>query len=129
MKAFILFSGILIGHRAGVTARYLEELQGDCAPVHILVARGSAEQEGEGATGRLSTTLKRSIPGATSEAIKYPAKLSPYPQSEAQGVQACKDQMTAYAKRCPQSKLVLMGYSQVCLHVFQSNEYFNANRG
>jgi hypothetical protein len=122
MKAFILLFGIVIGHGAGVAARYLEERQGGCAPVHILVARGSAEPEGEGSTGRLSTTLKRSIPGATSEAINYPAKLSPYPQSEAQGVQACKNQMTAYAKRCPQSKVVLMGYSQVCLHVFQPSE-------
>jgi acetylxylan esterase len=118
MKAPIL-AGLLSAFVAVAVATNLDERQGGCAPVHILVARGSQEPEGEGATGRLATQVKKDIPGATSEAINYPAKLSPYPQSEAQGVQACKDQMTAYAKKCPNSKLVLMGYSQVWLSLIQ----------
>jgi acetylxylan esterase len=106
-----LIVGVLGGLVAG--SAILDKRQTGCSSVHILVGRGSGEPKGEGATGRLSTTLKRSIAGATSEAVDYPAKLSPYPQSESTGVQAVKEQMTAYVKKCPQSKIVLMGYSQV----------------
>lgn len=118
MKVSILIFGLLSGFTAA--SIIMEKRQNACSPVHIIVARGSGEPQGEGATGRLATTLKEEIPGTTSEAVDYPAKLSPYPQSESAGVKACKEQMTAYVKKCRESKIVLMGYSQV-----RSSKLFN----
>jgi acetylxylan esterase len=84
-----------------------------CSRVHILVGRGSGEAAGMGATGRLVTQMKSAISGVTAEAINYPAKLSPYPDSSSAGTNAVVKQTTAYVKRCPNAKIVLMGYSQV----------------
>jgi acetylxylan esterase len=88
-----------------------------CSRVHILVGRGSGEAAGMGATGRLVNQMKSAITGVTAEAIDYPAKLSPYAQSSSAGTNAAVKQTTAYVKRCPNAKIVLMGYSQVSLIV------------
>jgi hypothetical protein len=90
--------------------------------VHILVGRGSGEPAGMGATGRLVTQMKAAITGVTAEAIDYPAKLSPYPDSSSAGTNAVVKQTTAYVKRCPNAKIVLMGYSQVRLMTNQELE-------
>lgn len=87
--------------------------QSACAPAHIIVARASGEAKGEGSIGRLSKSLKEAVKGADSEAVDYPAALAPYASSEMKGVTAAKAQLTAYVKRCPESRIVLMGYSQV----------------
>lgn len=84
-----------------------------CAEVHVLVARASGEGKGEGLIGGLSRAIKTALKGADSEAVDYPAALAPYGSSEVKGVKAAKYQLTAYVKRCPAAKIVLMGYSQV----------------
>src|ERR1700753_2127797 len=86
---------------------------GGCAPAHIMVARASGEAKGEGMLRSVSSKLKESIKGADSEAIDYPANLAPYGPSESKGVKAANEQLAAYVKRCPESKVVLIGYSQV----------------
>lgn len=48
-------------------------------------------------------------------AVDYPATLSDYAASEAQGVEAMQGLLESYAAACPGSKVVLMGYSQVRL--------------
>ncbi|BGP47559.1 hypothetical protein JCM10450v2_003422 [Rhodotorula kratochvilovae] len=80
--------------------------------VHIIVARASTEPAGEGIIGQVATMVKRQLTGSTSEAISYPATLYPYLSSEAAGVKAMTAAIEAYTQRCPESKLVLMGYSQ-----------------
>jgi acetylxylan esterase len=90
----------------------LSQAQAGCAPIHIIVARASTEAKGYGVTGTLARAVEKDIPGTTSEPIDYPAVLSPYFQSEAAGVRETKKQLTAYVKRCPQTKMILMGYSQ-----------------
>src|ERR1700712_1624319 len=84
-----------------------------CAPAHIIVARASTEPQGQGIIGALARTVARAVPGTTVEAVKYPAKLFPYADSSSKGTIALKSQLTAYVQSCPQSKIVLMGYSQV----------------
>jgi acetylxylan esterase len=58
--------------------------------------------------------------GSTSEAISYPACGGQsscggvsYSSSVAQGIQAVASAVNAYNSRCPQTQLVLVGYSQV----------------
>jgi acetylxylan esterase len=82
-----------------------------CAPVHIIVARASGEPPGEGTIASLSTLLKQQIPGATSEALTYPAKM-PYSGSIPVGVTNMKAAIAKYTSACPTGKLVLLGYSQ-----------------
>ncbi|GAA5924674.1 hypothetical protein JCM10213_000412 [Rhodosporidiobolus nylandii] len=80
--------------------------------VHIIVARASTEPAGEGIIGQVATLVKNQVPGSSSEAISYPATLYPYLSSEAQGVSAMTSAIESYAQRCPDSKIVLMGYSR-----------------
>lgn len=82
-----------------------------CAPVHLIVARGSFEPQGEGITASLSTAIKKALPGTTSEALVYPAVI-PYLGSLSKGTANLKDLIAKYTEACPSSKLVLIGYSQ-----------------
>ena len=80
--------------------------------VHIIVARGSTEPQGEGQTASLSTLIKNAIPGSDSYALVYPALLSPYQESEGNGTIALLQTIQDYAESCPQTKIVLLGWSQ-----------------
>jgi acetylxylan esterase len=102
MRLPISFSFLLL---AGLVASQA------CAPVHLIVARGSFEAQGEGIASTFSTTIKRSIPGATSEALVYPAVM-PYSGSMDVGTEKMKQAIAKWTKSCPQTKLVLVGYSQ-----------------
>jgi acetylxylan esterase len=82
-----------------------------CPPVHIIVARASGEPQGEGIIGSLASTLKQQIPGATSEALVYPAKI-PYVGSISVGVTNMKAAIANYTQSCATGKLVILGYSQ-----------------
>lgn len=53
------------------------------------------------------------IPGSDSVAVVYPATLQNYQSSESQGVSAMMSDIQGYVQACPNSKIVLMGYSQV----------------
>lgn len=85
---------------------------GDCAPIHLLVARGSTESPGYGQLNSLATRIVQGNSGATKEAIDYPAQLQPYGPSVSAGVTAVKKQLSDYVAKCPDSKIVLLGYSQ-----------------
>jgi hypothetical protein len=82
-----------------------------CAPVHLIVARGSFEPQGEGITASLSNAIKRALPGTTSEALVYPAVM-PYLGSMSVGTANLKKSIAEYTEACPNSKLILIGYSQ-----------------
>lgn len=81
--------------------------------VHMIVARASTEAPGEGIIGAVATQVQQSVPGSDSEAVDYPATLTDYLNSEASGVAAMKQLIQSYVARCPSSKIVLLGYSQV----------------
>jgi hypothetical protein len=82
-----------------------------CAPVHIIAGRGSGEAPGEGTIASLSKLLKQKIPGATSQALDYPAKM-PYSGSIPVGVTHLKEAIAKYTNSCPTGKLVVLGYSR-----------------
>lgn len=83
-----------------------------CAPVNIIVARGSTEQPGVGLMGSISSAAAQQIPGAVVTPLDYPAQLNPYPPSVAAGVVSMTDLLTQQTAACPQTRLVVMGYSQ-----------------
>jgi acetylxylan esterase len=81
--------------------------------VHMIVARASTEAPGEGIIGAVATQVQQSVPGSDSEAVDYPATLTDYLNSEASGVTAMTKLIQSYVARCPNSKIALLGYSQV----------------
>lgn len=86
-----------------------------CAPVNIIVARGSLEAQGAGLLGNIAMNASMQIPGSVITPLVYPAQLDPYPPSVSAGVMNMTTLLNQQAQQCPQSKLVLMGYSQVCV--------------
>lgn len=80
--------------------------------VHMIIARASLEAPGPGIIGQVATQVAAQLPGSDSESVVYPATLDNYAQSEAAGVAAMTGLLTAYVGRCPDSKIVMMGYSQ-----------------
>jgi acetylxylan esterase len=85
----------------------------DCADAHVITARGSTEAPGEGSTGALVTQIVTASDQTVSRAaVNYPATLTNYARSSAQGVSALTTQLTRQVRQCPDQKIVLAGFSQ-----------------
>ncbi|GKT42945.1 acetylxylan esterase 2 [Colletotrichum spaethianum] len=80
--------------------------------VHIIVARASTERPGTGVIGAIAENIQGQVPGSDIAAVDYPAELNPYQPSQKAGVTAMTKMVQDYAAACPQSQMVLMGYSQ-----------------
>lgn len=84
----------------------------NCPPVQIITARGSTEPSGEGAMETVAAAIADANEGAGRAAVDYPAQLSPYDESSSEGTAAVTKQLTDFVGQCPDSKVVLLGYSQ-----------------
>lgn len=110
MVLFLLLTGLLA---AAVTAQ--NSSTSACVTgnaVHMIIARASLEAPGPGVIGGVATQVVQQLPGSDMVSVDYPATLTDYPTSEASGVTAMTTLLTGYASRCPDSKIVMMGYSQ-----------------
>jgi acetylxylan esterase len=91
-----------------------------CPQVHVFGARETTVPPGYGTSGPVVNSIVAAYPGATSEAINYPAcggqascgSVS-YASSAVQGVAAVASQVNSFNQQCPNTVLVLVGYSQV----------------
>ncbi|KAK6811621.1 hypothetical protein RU639_012528 [Aspergillus parasiticus] len=85
-----------------------------CVKVHMIVARQSTSWPGEGRMKELADHIKQRLPSSDSEALQYPAygDIWRYRSSVFTGDKAMVTSITAYTSRCPDSKIVLLGYSQ-----------------
>lgn len=90
-----------------------------CPPIHIFAARETTAPPGYGSTQSVVNKILAAHSGATSESIVYPACGGgsacggySYSQSVAQGTTAVINAVSAFAKSCPSSQIVLVGYSQ-----------------
>lgn len=98
---------------AGAMASPVAAPASGCAAVHIITARASTEAPGEGIIGAVvSNVVTRSTQTVSREAVDYPALLFPYDPSEQAGATAMKSLLAAKTAACPNTKIVLMGYSQ-----------------
>jgi hypothetical protein len=101
-------AAVVASNQASATAR-----GSDCADVHVITARGSTEAPGEGSTGALVTQIVNASDQTVSRAaVDYPATLTNYADSSAEGVSALTTQLTAQVRECPDQKIVLAGFSQ-----------------
>ncbi|KAK2629580.1 hypothetical protein QTJ16_000400 [Diplocarpon rosae] len=119
MRSSVLLILTLSTHAWGVPTLHpprqaLNATSTACATgVHMIVARASTEMPGQGIIGAVATQVQEMVPGSDSEAVDYPATLTDYLKSEASGVSAMTKLIQDYAVRCPESKMALMGYSQM----------------
>jgi acetylxylan esterase len=98
----------------------LEERQTTCPGVHVFGARETTVAQGYGTSAVVVNLVLAAYSGSTSEAIVYPAcggqsscgSIS-YANSVLQGVAAVASQVNAFNTKCPNTQLVLVGYSQV----------------
>lgn len=80
---------------------------------HIVVSRASTEPPGTGVLGSVADAIVAARPGSDIATNPYPALLDPYVESETAGVGNLTDIVLQYQSCCPDSKMVLLGYSQV----------------
>lgn len=85
-----------------------------CPSVHIFGARETTAPPGYGEAEQLIDNIISANSGATAEAINYPASGDnpPYAESRSEGVSAVNSQVQSFASQCPDTKIVLVGYSQ-----------------
>lgn len=98
------------------------EKRQSCPSVHVFGARETTVSPGYGSAGSVVNQILAAYPGSTSEAISYPACGGQsscggiqYGASAAQGTTAVANAVNSYHQRCPNTQLVLVGYSQVGL--------------
>jgi hypothetical protein len=87
----------------------VEKRQTTCSDVHLFLARGNGEAY-PGRVGALSNTVCAGINSCSSENIEFDSSQA-YCAQASEGVKNGVSQITAYATACPNSKLVLGGYS------------------
>lgn len=98
------------GKKKPLTAR---QAAGDCPAVHVFGARETTAPPGFGTASSVVESIVDAFPGATSEAIDYPAAGDDqYAASVQAGVKAVVDQVDSFVADCPDSQVVLVGYSQ-----------------
>jgi len=86
-----------------------------CPNLHIFGARETTAPPGFGTSATVVNLIQRANPGSTIESIVYPAAGgNVYSQSVAAGVRAVAVQTNSYFQKCPNTTLVVVGYSQVC---------------
>ncbi|KAG5922820.1 hypothetical protein E4U42_005239 [Claviceps africana] len=101
------------------TLRGVRSHDSSCPDVHIIVARGTGVPPGYDLYLPLVNKLKLIYKGSTSESVDYPAcgggplcgGLS-YGDSARQGTAAVGKTVNDFNAKCPQTKIIMMGYSQ-----------------
>jgi acetylxylan esterase len=93
-----------------------------CPEVHVFGARETSVSPGLGSSATVVNAILSAYSGATSEAIDYPACGGQsscggvsYGESVAAGIDAVASAVNSFNTQCPDTKLVLVGYSQVSL--------------
>ena len=106
LKAFglvLVLASVMVAYAAPISS---------CSSLHMIVARGSTESQGEGSIGAITAQIQNLVSGSSSEGVIYPATLEDYQSSESQCTVAMIQAITNYSRACPVSKIALLGYSQ-----------------
>lgn len=112
ITAIVAVAGLATSVRGGVV-----EQRQSCPNIHIFGARETTAPAGYGTGGQFVNLILNAYPGSTAEPIVYPAQGdSAYGASVQQGTQNIANQINSFNKKCPNSKLVVVGYSQVSLY-------------
>ncbi|KAK1751761.1 cutinase [Echria macrotheca] len=108
----LLFSLLSLGI-LGAAAQRGQNQTRECPQIHVFGARETTTPQGFGSAKTLVDLIIKRFPGATSEEIIYPAAGGDvYSQSVGKGVLAVVKQTSAFAAACPDSIIIMHGYSQ-----------------
>ena len=107
---------------AQVLASPIEALErNSCPPIHVFGARETTAPAGMGTEGVVFNLITQAHSEATSEAINYPACGGQsacggvsYSDSAKRGVAVVVSAVDSFNSSCPNTQLVLVGYSQIC---------------
>lgn len=98
---------------AALAAAKNYERPGCVSGAHVIVARGSLEAQGPGIIGEVADKILDRIPDSDVDSLVYPALFDPYEPSQTEGVGTLTRVVEEYAKACPKTKTILLGFSQV----------------
>lgn len=106
----------------------LEKRQSSCPKVHVFGARETTAPAGYGTSQNVVNSVLSAYSGSNAEAINYPACGGQsscggvsYANSVVQGITAVANAVNSYNQKCPNTVLVLIGYSQVGTSVHLMN--------
>ena len=118
----MLISAVFLLLAIGALATPISEIvkRQSCPDIHIFGARETTAAAGYGSSSTVVNEVLSAYSGSTAEAIDYPAcggqascgSVS-YANSVVQGIQAVASAVNAFNTQCPDTLLVLVGYSQV----------------
>ncbi len=87
----------------------------DCPQIQVFGARETTAPPGFGTAQDLIDLILKRFPGTKTEAIDYPAiGGDDYNDSVGAGILAVVKQTAAFSAQCPNSIIIMHGYSQVC---------------
>lgn len=115
----LLLSQALLAAGSPADSGKVEKRQ--CPGIHVFGARETTVSAGYGSSATVVNLVIAAHPGTTSEAIDYPAcggqascgGIS-YANSVVDGINAVVTAVNSFHNSCPDTQLVLVGYSQVC---------------
>lgn len=110
MKLLLASSSLSLAAGAALTAN----ASTSCAPYHLILARGTTESY-PGTLGSLAFLIMTDFPSANYENLIYPATDESGSDSYFEGRRSFETQLYNYTTRCPNSSVVVAGYSQVSL--------------
>jgi acetylxylan esterase len=115
----MFLAGLVLAAQAVASPNFLVERQGNCPKLHIFGARETTAPAGYGTSQSIVQAVQQAHPGATTEALNYPACGGQsqcggiqYGDSVKRGTAAAAQAINAFNKRCPDTEIVLVGYSQ-----------------
>ena len=98
----------------GILASPLVERQSSCPSIHIFGGRETTAPSGYGSSATFVNLILKAYSGSTAEAVDYPAiGGNSYAYSVQTGTKNVANQINSFNQRCPNTRLVYVGYSQV----------------
>jgi acetylxylan esterase len=127
VRAFAVLLSLLLQATANPRHRQsVFKTVGECPKgVHIVGVRGTLENPGFGALQDVVDHVIKQIPGSDAVAIDYPAtgitivdgepsfNFAQYVASVMEGVSKFKAEIEDFSEQCPDTGIVILGYSQV----------------
>lgn len=109
LRAATAALALVLGQTSAINRRQNENTT--CTDIHVMISRGTTESY-PGTLRSLTDLVLDAYPGTNYEDIIYPATSEDTTPSYHEGIVNATNQLTAYASSCPDSRILVLGYSQ-----------------